>query len=250
MARRRKKNPFKWMLFSLAFIVVVAIIYLLFTFDQQKTDSRGCISSHASSAFGLYILLDATEPYGSSQLENISRFILSRVKELEPHDNVRVYTIKPNTSLALKPVFDFCKPNPQSHDSPIAVNFEERRFRFFLERALKDSQGVQPISPIIWSIGSVASQFSDSYRGKEIILVSDLIEHSQALSMYRSDWVSAAGKSGVDKSRPMLRDVDVQILWLLRAQEDRQSTEMRDWWVTYLEESEAYIKGVKPISGS
>lgn len=247
---KNKNKTFFWVFLFGVLLFIALIASLLILFDEKKTDSRGCLEKNAEHYVELSILVDATEPLKAAQLENVSSYVQGRVSELSPHDRVRVFSIIESNGQSLKPAFDYCKPNPDSLESPIKKRFEKLRFKSFIEKELRENEGVQPSSPIIFSIGSVASQFKTQLGTKEIILISDLIEHSETLSMYHGDWKKIAESQEVNKSRPMLNDVEIQILWLMRPTEDKQTVEIRDWWRDYLRNSRGYVSKITAVTGN
>ena len=186
--RRRKGNSLFWVFLALIFVVSTGVIATLFFFDQEQTDSRGCLAGTPKTTTELSILIDATEPLRNSQLENVSSLVQRKVAGLEPYDRVRIFTISPPDGQLLKPSFDLCKPNPDSVDSSIKKRFEELRFRDEIEKQLRNNSGVQPFSPIIFSLGSVASQFKSEQAEREIILISDLIQNSEMLEILFSNF--------------------------------------------------------------
>lgn len=251
MAKKNKKSsPFLWVFISIAIISVVGIAFLLFTFDQKKPDFQGCLEVNAGNYVELSVLVDATEPMGIAQLEKVSSHVQRRVAELGAYDRVRVFAMSQVGGEVLRPSFNFCKPNPDSFDAPTKKRFEDLRFKSMIERVIRQNEGVQPSSPIIHWIGAVASQFKSEIGSKEVIIISDLIQNSEMLSMYEANWKERAASSRVNKSRPMLEGVEIQILWIMRPAEDRQTVEIREWWTKYLRDSGAYVSSIIPVTGN
>lgn len=250
MAKKKKSNPLLWFAGILMAACALGLAWSLMSFDTQKTNSRGCLANGADDQTSLSILIDATEPLTSSQLENVAVIVQQKVSSLQPYDRVRFYAIKETNGQPLPPLFDLCKPDPDSMESSIKKRFERLRFRSEIENELRNNSGVQPLSPIIFSLGSVASQFESKERNRVIVLVSDLIQNSEMLSMYRSDWERQAESQAVNKSRPMLQGIDLQLLWLMRPEEDRQSKLLREWWIDYIRKSGGYVSTVQPITGN
>lgn len=251
MARRKKKDgSLRWVFLVLILTVLIGIVSLLFFFDRDQPDSRGCLAAAPGAITELSILIDATEPFKSTQLENVSSIVENKVAGLAPYDRVRIFTITQSFGRSLKPVFDLCKPDPDSVDSPIKKRFESLRFKREIENQLRNNSGIQPLSPIIFSLGSVASQFDSEQANREIVLISDLIQNSELLSMYSADWERRAGSEAVNKSRPMLKGIDIELLWLMRPNEDRQTKAVREWWIDYIRGSGGFVSSITPITGN
>lgn len=236
---------------AVAVALVTGIGYFLFSAERINLHPvTKCPIESVETMTSLAILIDASEPLPPSQLKNVSTKVFKRLEELSPYDHVVIFSVSPSPSRLLAPVFDMCKPNPDSGDAPFKKKFEQAAFRNLLEKAIQANEGLKPTSPIIDSLSSVGAQLAERNGEKHLVLVSDLIENSSLLSMYRSDWAVRADSPRVQKSRPMLDDVTIDVLWLLRSGEDRQTIDIRDWWENYLLESGGYLRSIRPLSGN
>ena len=250
MAKKQKSSPFFWVFISIVIISLIGIVFLLIKFDTQKPDYKGCLENNSANYVELSVLIDATEPIGAAQLEKASSYVQKQVANLGAYDRVRIFAMSETSRESLKPSFDFCKPDPESFEAPTKKRFESLRFKRLIEREIRKNEGVQTISPIIRSVGSVASQFKSQIGTKIAIMISDLIENSETLSMYKPNWKRLSESNLVNKSRPMLDDVEIEILWLMRPTEDRQTVEIREWWTKYLQKSGGYVSTIIPMTGN
>jgi hypothetical protein len=250
MAKKQKSSAYFWAFISIVIVSVMGIVFLLIKFDKQKPDYRGCLENNSVNYVELSVLIDATEPISAAQLEKASSYVQEQVENLGAYDRVRIFAMSETSGVSLKPSFDFCKPDPDSFDAPTKKRFESLRFKHLIEREIRKNEGVQTISPIIRSVGSVASQFKSQKGTKEVIIISDLIENSETLSMYERNWMKLSESDRVNKSRPMLDDIEIQILWLMRPTEDRQTVEIREWWAKYLQKSGGYVSTIIPMTGN
>jgi hypothetical protein len=184
-------------------------------------------------------------------LKQVTNRIVVAVEELKPLDRVRIYTVGDASEKLLKPYFDFCKPDPNANESPILSRFKLANFTFMLEENLKRMQGSGSSSPIISSLGSVAADLPAVYDDRRIILVSDLIEYSEIISMYPSDWLTTAEreKRNIAAKRPMLSGIYLEILFIPRPNQPQQDIALRDWWWSFIEESGGSVARFTPISG-
>ena len=251
MSRKKSKESFLMPVIAAA-VFVAAFGYFYFSTAKVATDRvTGCALQPQDTGSALTILLDSTEPYSAVQLKLITNRIVAAVQGLKPLDRVRIYTVGDSTTQLLTPNFDFCKPDPDANESPIIARFNVAKFTFMLEESLRELQGSRSNSPIISSLGAVAADLSGEYSDSRIILVSDLIENSDIISMYPSDWLETAEreKRNIAARRPMLSGILVEILFIPRPNRPQQDAALRDWWWALLEESGGRVARFTPISG-
>lgn len=251
MPRKKKKDSF---LLPILLGGIFAAGFFAFYISTSKTavdPVTGCALRSANSGSALTILLDSTEPYSAVQLKQVSNRIVAAVEGLSPLDRVRIYTVGDASEKLLKPYFDFCKPDPNANESPILSRFKLANFTFMLEENLKQMQGSRSSSPIIASLGSVAADLPNIYEDRKIILVSDLIENSEIISMYPSDWPAIAEREerNIAAKRPMLSGILLEVLFIPRPNQPQQGVALRDWWWRFIEDSGGNIARFTPISG-
>jgi len=140
------------------------------------------------------ILLDRTDPLTPLQAQDARNFLLDAVRTAGKFSEVHVYTVGSIEERLLNRDLRICQPgspdNVNKWTAPIRKAIQNSR-KF--EKAIQtffDSQvggGVEDHSPIFESIKSVASSsFSNADDAlKQLIIVSDGIQHSQDLSHYK-----------------------------------------------------------------
>ena len=131
---------------------------------------------------------------------------------------------------------------------PIVARFKQANFAFMLEENLKEMQGTRSNSPIISSISSIAVDLPKSFENRSIVLVSDLIEHSDLISMYDSNWRKELvhAQRRLSAKRPMLNGITLEVLFILGQTNPQQDTALRDWWWQFIEESGGRISRFTP----
>ena len=251
MPRKKKKDSFLLPILAAAIFAAGFVAFYVSTSKTATDDDTGCALQTDNLGSALTILLDSTEPYSAVQLKQVSNRIVAAVEGLRPLDRVRIYTVWDASEKLLAPYFDFCKPDPNANESPILSRFKLTNFTFKLEEDLKKMQGSRSNSPIISSLGSVAADLSGAYENRRIILVSDLIENSEIISMYPSDWLATAErkKRNIAAKRPMLSGIHLEVLFIPRPNQPQQDVALRDWWWSFIEDSGGSVARFTPISG-
>ncbi|MDB9756612.1 hypothetical protein OAB62_02910 [Pseudomonadales bacterium] len=251
MAKKKKNNGAKWIFISLI-VVLVGVLGVLFTYSPIELDNRNCPANSQKIKTTLAILLDTTEQYGVSQVQQVVNHIYREVSKLQQYDRILIFSVSEDRSKSLPKNFDLCKPGSDQTKTPVHEEFSKFVFKKKLEKTLETLQGNQPSSPIISSLSSVASQLSSDGENTRIILVSDLVEYSDVISMYQSDWLSKAetDKERLRKLRPMLEGISLDILFLARPDNQFQNKDLLYWWRQYLSDAGAFINQIKPITGN
>jgi hypothetical protein len=253
MVRRKAKKEsfFVPILIGLLIVIGFGFTYKHFENKIEVNQRTGCPISNVDQRSALSLLLDSSEPYTPVQMSNIVNRIQNKVNSLKSYDHLRIYTIGVAEEELLVPHFDFCKPDPESAESPLMRNWKAGNFEQRLRDTLGLMQGSRDNSHIITSIGSVASELPDSYDERTIIIVSDLVENSNIGSMYSPNWQEALSERNalLDARRPMLGGIRIEILFAPRANAGIDFRRVRDWWMTFLSDSGGMVARIDPISG-
>ena len=250
MAKKKNDSLLLPLVVGLLFACAFAFFYLN-SASTPVNPVTGCAATPKQSSSALSILLDSTEPYSPIQMARVTDRIIEKVSELEPLDRVRIYKVDDVSNGLLQPYFDFCKPDPNANASPIVARFKQANFAFMLEENLKEMQGTRSNSPIISSISSIAVDLPKSFESRSIVLVSDLIENSDLISMYDYNWRKelVLAQRRLNAKRPMLNGITLEVLFIPRPNRPQQDTALRDWWWQFIEESGGRISRFTPVSG-
>lgn len=249
MRRRKKKTPVARNSFVILFIVALAVIVVLFLLESPKIDDDTyCPIEKGHTAVTLSILLDATENYGATQQRSIVNRVWDRVDALDVYDRIKIYTVE---STAQPPIFHLCKPGKELQDTPISNRLKDASFKEFLNNALEQLQGTRDESPLIASLGWIAADRERDDSSQYILLVSDLIEHSEALSQYDPDWpvVYQAHRRRIHDQCPMLDGIQIDILLPTRPGRSTQDNTLVSWWDEYLGACGGYVNSITKITG-
>lgn len=203
MARRREKGPWFWrsaialMLTSVFGLFAAAAIH-----QPPATDNEtGCRTDRKDPAHTI-VLVDQSDPFNQTDLDWVRSLLDGEARSLPRYG--RLTLVVPNSASPYDPaqVFTGCSPGSAAEANPIFQNPKmieqawERRFHApMLERtddALRDT--VAPSSPLMEAMYTLADRpdFQTRVPARRLILVSDLMQHSQGFSMYKSGAEGAA----------------------------------------------------------
>jgi hypothetical protein len=180
------------------------------------------------------VLIDATDVIGPVQKAAIFDRLQPMIRNLRKGEEVALYQIDPTLDL-LKPRFLMCRPVKPSEVNEITGNRRlaeqrfETAFRPAVEKALNAALARPPSerSPIMEAIQGVsvgALQAADAGRSggpplpKRLIVVSDLLQNSEAASQYPAapDFAQFQTTPAYARTRSDLSGVRIVILYLRR----------------------------------
>lgn len=205
------------------------------------------------------ILVDLTDPLSPAQGAQLRAWL---DKEIEDAPRGTQFTMGivgegPATWGATEPL---CKPqdaasaNALTQNSQLIGNRYQERFRVPLDanidRMTQASQANR--SPIMESLQALIADTPGfvTYDGpKRIVLVSDLLQHSDVLSFYRGgDWESFLKSPDFQRMGATLRDAQVAIYQVPRPYEGiKDPASVEDFWMRYFDHQMAHRPETKRL---
>ena len=210
------------------------------------------------------ILIDQTDTFSPVQVIDIQNKFEEYQKSVPRYGELVVYTIRPGSQGIPTPVIRACNPGNEDDvnqlvESSVKVARQwKNSFDTPMKAVMKDVLQPMPSenSPIIETIQAVVvSEFGPANmdnHGKELIVISDLLQHSGALSHYgrKYDADSFVQSQAFHKLSADLRDVDVDLLYLYRdTQNALQNNEHRAFWMRLIQEQGGSVRRIYTISG-
>lgn len=254
MRRKRRKQsiPLNAILVSILGIVVfLGVIAMFVLYEDPNIDSAtSCPREPGYTQVSLSVLLDSTDNYGAGQRLALINRVWDAVDTLDEYDRVKVYLVEQGQQTPLQ---NLCKPGRNSmQDSPIVQQFQEARFKEFVNGALQQLQGERAISPIIESLGWVAADQERDNSEHRILLVSDLLEYSDVISHYDSNWQSEyeASRTRILNQCPNLDNAQLDLIVPTRPNEPNQNNNLVTWWLEYLVECGGTVNSVSRVTGT
>ena len=144
------------------------------------------------------VLVDKTDPWNGQEKERLAALIRRIKGQLAENERLAIHVLDETGTYSTAPVFDLCNPGRKDQANSLYENprkvqkrFEDR-FQTPLDNVLADllRPGVAPQSPILESLIALKGVSGQQER---LILVSDMMQNSDALTFYRKD--------GLDQSR-------------------------------------------------
>ncbi len=210
------------------------------------------------------ILIDQTDTFSPVQAVDIQNQFEAYQKSVPRYGELVVYTIRPDSQGSPTPVIRACNPGHEDDVNQLVESSVKiaRQWKYSFENPMKEvlKEVLQPMSsensPIIETIQAVVvSEFGPvimNSRTKTLIVISDLLQHSGALSHYgrKYDADSFIQSQAYNKLSADLRDVDVDLLYLYRdTQKVLQNSAHRDFWIRLIQEQGGSVRRIYSVSG-
>ena len=249
MAKKKRTPLAKIFVCALGFVLIFGAFAGVLLYDEPSLNSTdACPIEPGYTQVSLSIALDATDVYGPAQRREIVNKIWDYVYKMAVHDRIKMYTVVHGEQT---PLLDLCKPGPSLKNSPAERKLRELEFKDFIEDALDALQGTQSSSPIIESIGWIAADYSRDDSTQRIVLVSDLIEHSDVISHYNPSWIEQyeRNRSRILDQCPNLEGIHIDILVPTRSGVPTQNNDLYMWWSEYLTSCGGFVESITKITG-
>lgn len=230
-------------LIGLAGIGGMIYVYL-FLVDRTEYDEATLCPVDGPVAH-LAILLDMTDPVAPAQIASARSFIEDEIDAARPGTMISVSLVEAESGRRGDPKIMLCKP--KSGDEAHALYENERQIRRrYLEKFQEPfderldamlSAGESPSSPIMESLQGLVA-FTPGFRTfdgpRKLVIFSDLMQHSDALSVYRGmDWDDLQRAGGERRLARSLADAEIL---LLRASRPRKArVDVDDLWARYFD---------------
>ena len=248
---RRKRTPVaKIIVLVMVPLVVIGGIAIFLFYDDPSLDAiSACPRESGYTLETLSIALDATDTYGAAQRRSLVNRVWESVDTMKVYDRIKIYMIKPSEQI---PLLNLCKPGRNLQNSPVEQQLREVIFKELISESLQHLDGTLPSSPIIESLGWIAADHERDGSTRRILLVSDLIEHSEIFSQYDPNWMRdyENNRSRIHNQCPNLEGVEIEILFPTRPSRPTQDNELVTWWASYLTACGGNVIRIERITGT
>ena len=192
----------------------------------------------------LAILIDTTDPLKLTHLQRTKQIIDTKIKSVQVGTRVSFSTVNPDSGIRESAFFSICKPPSAEDTSYVSENRRlvqekyEKEFKrpveYTLSRLLTIPEA--PSSPIMEALQEFASripEFTTTDRPRELVIMSDLLQHSDSFSFYRGGtWRTFSDAGGPERFGLAFKNVDITILRIPRVV--NMASIVDDFWVRYL----------------
>lgn len=233
---------FVWGLLLAAVLAAVGVIIWIARENQisrERIDiASSCDKSGASRA--LLMLLDTTDSLSPVQRKFLQRNLDERINALPTGTLVAVGMVAQDPS-AQGAAFWHCVPQRGKDVSAATANpaaveqFYQSQFRQPLQQAIDRGLTAQPqdASPIMESLQALVAGVPRA-AGTDLLIVSDMLQHSDVLSIYRGeDWTFFKSSGAAARSAGSLNGANVTIVSPPRKVSPAQQAKAEDFWVRY-----------------
>jgi len=249
--RMKKKSSAAAVRFAAVSGIVLVVIafgaYLWFQVNQSKladTDPFSLCFNDRPSGY-LAILIDTTDPLSPTQFRIGKQLVEDKIASVAVGTNLSFSTVTPDAQLRERTFLNVCKPsagedanrlyqNPQLAQDTYQADFIQPVNRV-LDELLSISEA--QTSPIIESIYSLASRipgFVTSRASRELLVLSDLVQHSDDFSFFRGgSWNSFKQKNDERAIGDLFAGATVTVIRVPRKMDRIDIVE--DFWVNYFD---------------
>ncbi len=256
MARARERGPWFWRTaIALMVAVVLALFaYIAFNSSPAVAAETGCRVDRNDPAHTI-ILIDQSDPFNENDLGWVYEFIDSEARSLPRYGRLTVMT--PNSASPYDPrtVHVHCSPGSIDDANPILQNprmiDDNWRETFYdplkaaIENALLDTR--QPSSPLFEAMYSIADRadFQSNRKNRRVIVVSDLMQHSDGFSFYRRGAdIDAYRETNLGQQQPQFDGAEIVTRIVPRQEYDLPVDQVKAFWRTYFSEAGAEFSSV------
>ncbi|MCO6393286.1 hypothetical protein GTW25_19895 [Aliihoeflea aestuarii] len=237
-------------------------LWLSYGRDQDVAlDQLGCPVTGATGMTA--IIIDATDPISEITMANLKNEFRREVAQVGKGQYLRIASLT-GQPRELPMMFDGCNPGDGSSVDQWTNNPNRRQRRWEeefgkpleqLPASLDNGIGASQ-SPVMAAVQKIRNDLFDSDIAvpgspKRIIIVSDMIEHTDLYSQYRSgaDFAAYLASDAYRTFRTTLSDVEVTILYVERANRRFPSSEHVRFWNDWIIENGGRIGSIKRLEG-
>lgn len=264
--RANSSNLAALLIFALSFLIIGGLGYIYITTKNQydEINSKTFCRKDKPTAITA-ILIDHTDNINPTQKAALEVRLWEVAQSIPKNSMIKVYSVRDTSKKILAPDIELCNPGNGKDSNNITGNTDLANKRYedkfkkpiseILDRVVSASTSQQ--SPIMESVQSVAiTSFVGEERGvakKKLILVSDLLEHTEKFSLYNKDIPDFAVYKESSHWRFVkadLKNVDVEIYMLRRDGQDLlQNNKLIGFWTEFFVNQGAHITHTLPIEG-
>ncbi|MEL7480387.1 MAG: hypothetical protein AAGJ29_02390 [Pseudomonadota bacterium] len=256
MARARDKSPNFWrgMIAAMVLSVFALFAFIAFNAPPAIAEETGCRLDRNDPAHTV-LLIDQSDPFNPNDFGWVREFMDVEARRLPKYGRLTVLTPNSASPYDPVPVYTKCSPGSVDDANPILQNprMIDDTWREYFYEPLKDSVEAtltdrnQPSSPLSEAIFAVADRadFQSGQKGRRFVIVSDLMQHSDKFSFYRSgaDYDGFSG-TRLAEEVPALAGVDVVARIVPRQDYDLPMADVKGFWSRYFQKTGARYTSV------
>ena len=247
-------------LFAGSLIVVVTLAILsIFARDSKRYDEQTFCPTDEVFRHTV-VLIDKTDPLSASQRHFITNMVVGLKSVVQPREKLSIYILDDLNYQLPEPVFAACNPGSGEKANALYQNprmIQQRFDAFFggpLKIAVDELMEVSETqwSPIMEMIQQISfiPDFEVGRPGRQLIVVSDMIQNMPAYSQYKRqmEYSNFAQTEYARTVLPNLMGVPIHIYYLWRARPDGLQGDMHiQFWRRYFEAAGARLQDIQRL---
>jgi hypothetical protein len=263
LKKRSDRRRAIWLLTASAIAVfAVGTFVVRGLLTQVALDTETLCPKKSLPAAQIAVLLDVTDTLNEVQRESVLRSFENLQESLGTQAQLSLYALRAPAKSHLQPEVRLCNPGSGEGASWLWENPEkiqrrwERGFRQPLRKLLEETLNSPEarISPIMEQIQAASvTAFDSEVEDRRLIIISDLLQNSEILSMYRGniDFDEFHLSPAYERVRADLTGVSIQILYLQRSDSPfiKRNRSHITFWERYFEAMGASIDTVDRVTG-
>lgn len=272
MPRYRKKKQAvrrKNFLGLLLILCVLAVLAFLAFFRYELLDKQSLYDPETLCPIGskspkhVALVFDKSDTYNKVQQQFLRRFFNKFKAGLLPGTRVSVYVIDDQQNKDIAPDFVVCAPRTgidanAFYENPKRIQQRwHRQFEQPLDQAIEGfmqagKSDFSPIMEIFQTISLSAFPLNDSAADKQIIIISDMLQHTAEWSHYRGqmDFTALQKTAYYQRINTQLQNAEVTILYVRReGKEQLQNKRHAFFWADYIESIGGRVTLIEKIDG-
>lgn len=245
---RGSANPWLAVGAALAGAAVIAAFIQMQRTEQELAINEDTLCPVAGPVAISAVLIDATDTLDPVQVASVRQLVERQIRDAAP-GTLFAFGVVAEDPAERGATRALCKPRAGTDVSQMTQNVTAVQKRYderFLGPvreilATLGTAGEANQSPIMESLQSVLTGTPEflSFEGpKQVVLISDLLQHSEAMSFYRGeDWQSFSSSAAFGRMSENIRGADVTIYQISRPPVARiqDPAVVDDFWARYLD---------------
>jgi hypothetical protein len=254
-SKSRSSGTFGYLLGSVALVVVIGgVMFAAVKVGQEVGYDESTLCEVNGADHAKVVLLDLTDPLSPTQASRLKTMIDQEI-EKSPANTMLSLGIVSDDPQDWGARFSLCKPRSGAdasdlYENPrmIAKNYRDH-FERPLSAALSSTMSASeasssPIMEALQSLIADTPDFNTVEGNRELIIVSDMLQHSDTLSAYRGQgWDHFEASGYADRLAENMQDVSVRVIRIPRQTEADKSLS-DDFWARYFDRQGAGLPSV------
>jgi len=266
MSYRRNKSKGN----KLGLFIIIAVFILacsVFTFKVYLSNAKIEINNKTNCPINgspeyITIIFDKSDAFNTVQQAFLKKFFRKMKSNLKTGAHVSMYIVNDKSVENISPDFVICNPDDGESANELYENKSllnkrwHENFEVPLDGHIESfmEPSTSSISPImeIFQIVALSTPSEAESRSKEIIIVSDMLQHTDGWSHYKNSSNMGDFKNGkfFNRVKTDLHGAQVTILLVRRdGAEKIQKKSLAYFWADYIQEMNGEVKSIEQIDG-